>query len=304
LTQSKHVRATPSTVSLGVHLLALSVALWGGAPQEPATATSPPAAATGSRRTAAAIETLTIQSKVLGEERRILVRLPRHYELDNTDRYAVVYKFDGDNQLKRFDDAIDVLSSAGTIPDLIVVAIPNARGGRNRDLTPGSLHQEEAPNGAMGKGEMGRGDLFLDFVEKELIPFVDQKYRTTSERILAGHSRGALVVLQSLLIKPDLFQARFIFSAPLTRDERRMITDTTKFLAGNPKLKPSFLYFNWGENENEGMNQSYLAMKSVLGSKTKPKGLRCVIERAHAADHQSTPFVALPSALHHYFVRK
>ncbi len=242
---------------------------------------------------------LTLHSSILGEDRRILVRLPRHYERDATTRYPVIYKFDGDNGLQRYDDAIDVLHSAHLTPDVMVVAIPNRRGMRNRDLTPATLHQEGNEDGSMGTGEMGRGDRFLDFVERELIPYIDKQYRTTPERILAGHSRGALLVLQSLLDKPSLFQARFVFSAPLMRDERRMLADTQAFLRKNRDHR-SFLYCNWGEAENEGMNQSHAAMKALLTADAPP-GLRWTIERAHAAEHQQTPLLALPSALYHYF---
>jgi predicted alpha/beta superfamily hydrolase len=242
---------------------------------------------------------LNVRSSILAEDRRILVRLPRHYDLDPAARFPVLYKFDGDNGLDRYDDAIDVLSSAGLMPDLIVVAIPNGRGMRNRDLTPATLHQEGNEDGSMGTGELGRGDRFLDFVQQELIPHIDKQYRTTPERILAGHSRGALLVLQSLLSKPDLFQARFVFSAPLMRDEQRMLADTRKFLAAHPTHR-SFLYCNWGEAENEGMNKSYAAMKALL-TDSAPSGLRWTIERARAADHQQTPLLALPAALHRYF---
>jgi hypothetical protein len=48
------------------------------------------------------------------------------------------------------------------------------------------------------------------------------------------------------------------------------------------------------------MAHSYSAMKTLLTSEA-PKGLRWVIERARAADHQQTPLIALPSALHEYF---
>src|SRR5262245_46009186 len=118
-----------------------------------------------------AMRQLTMQSSLLSEERRILVRLPRRYEVDTSARYPVLYKFDGDNQLDRYDDSIDILNSMDAIPDLIVVAISNGRGLRNRDLTPASLHQDGNENGQMGTGEMGRGDRFLDFVGQELIPF-------------------------------------------------------------------------------------------------------------------------------------
>jgi hypothetical protein len=207
----------------------------------------------------------------------------------------VLYKLDGDNQIERYDNSIDVLHSLDAIPDIIVVAIPNGRGLRNRDLTPASLHQDSGPDGKTGTGEMGRGDRFLDFIERELIPHIDKQYRTAPQRIFAGHSRGGLLVLQSLLSKPELFQARFMFSAPLMRDEQRLIVDAQRFFAEHSEHR-SFLYCNWGELETEGMSQSYAAMKRLLLSKA-PRGLRWTIERARAADHQLTPIVALPSAL-------
>ena len=73
----------------------------------------------------------------------------------------------------------------------MIVALPNAPGMRNLDLTPASLHQDGNEKGEMGAGEMGRGDRFLDFIEQEVIPYVESDCR-----ILSGHSRGALLVLQ------------------------------------------------------------------------------------------------------------
>ena len=83
------------------------------------------------------------------------------------------------------------------------------------------------------------------------------------------------------------------------RDEQRLLVDTRTFLPANPKHQ-SFLYCNWGEQENEGMAKSYAAMKALL-TKEAPKGLRWTIERARAADHQQTPLTALPSALRDFF---
>jgi predicted alpha/beta superfamily hydrolase len=240
-----------------------------------------------------------LQSSRLSEDRRILIRLPRHYAQDTNARYPVLYKFDGDNQLERYHHTIDILHSIDVIPDLIVVAIPNGPNLRNRDLTPPTLHQSGGEDGQMGTGEMGRGDRFLDFIEQELIPYIETNYRTTKERSLAGHSRGALLVLYSLLSKPELFQARFMFSAPLMRDEQRLLSDAGAFFRKNPEHR-SFLYCNWGGNENEGMNRSYAAMKMLLTSQAPP-ALRWTVERARAADHQQTPIIALPAALYEYF---
>jgi len=247
-----------------------------------------------------AIQPATLQSAILGEDRRILVRLPRRYEQDPAARYPVIYKLDGDNGLDRYHQSIDVLHTIDLMPDVIVIAIPNGRGARNRDLTPSNLHQDGNESGQMGTGPMGAGDRFLDFIEKELIPHIDKTYRTTDERILAGHSRGALLVLRSLLLKPELFRARFLFSAPLMRDEQLMLHDTRKFFRDNPRLSPAFIYCNWGEAENEGMNKSHAAFKELL-SKDAPKRLRWAVERAPGGDHQQTPILALPRALAAYF---
>jgi hypothetical protein len=106
-------------------------------------------------------------------------------------------------------------------------------------------------------------------------------------------------VWESLLSKPTLFDARFIFSAPLLRDERRMLVDTRAFLTAHPEHR-SFTYFNWGESENEGMGHSHDALRELL-QETAPQGLRWTIVRARGADHQQMPLTALPEALLDYF---
>jgi predicted alpha/beta superfamily hydrolase len=237
-----------------------------------------------------------LPSTILQENRYLQVRLPPGYTASGTTRYPVLFKLDGDNGVERYHDVVTNLSRAGTMPEVIVVAIANGQGQRNRDMTPPSLHQEAGlAEGKMGSGPMGQGDRFLEFMEKELIPLIDRNYRTTGQRILAGHSRSALLVLHSLLTKPELFQARFIFSAPLTRDEQRMIADTKAFLATAPNHR-SFVYFNWGEKEIEGMQRSRVAMEALLRERA-PAGLKWLIESAPGADHQATPLAAIPRAL-------
>ena len=46
----------------------------------------------------------------------------------------------------------------------------------------------------------GKADLFLDFLQKELIPVIDQKFRSdTSKRIITGHSLGGYFTMYALL---------------------------------------------------------------------------------------------------------
>lgn len=241
-------------------------------------------------------KSLTLASPILQEDRRILIRLPRNYDKDTSVRYPVLYKLDGDNDLERYHNTIDVLSATGAMPDLIVVAIPNGRNKRERDLTPPMLHQDEET----GQGDLGRGDRFLDFVEKELIPNIDATYRTDpKQRLLAGHSRGALLTLYSLIAKPQLFQARFAFSAPLMLEDQRLIADMRTFLRKNRGLK-TFLYCSWGTDEDQNMKKSHDAMQAMF-AKDAPKGVRWFMDTARDADHLQTQSRALPVALFEYF---
>lgn len=273
-----------------------TLALAGAAAGQTAPAPTPTPAAGGP---ASPFEELTLQSTVLSEARRIIVRLPRHYAREATERYPVVYKLDGTNGLTHYDQTIGILHSLDLMPEVIVVAIPNSRGMRNRDLTPPTLHQDGGEDGQQGTGEMGGGDRFLEFIRAELVPHIEKNFRTTTERILAGHSRGALLVLHSLISTPDLFAGRFLFSAPLTRDGGRPLVEARQFLQGRTALR-TFLYFNWGGAENQGMQRSYDGMVALLKSES-PDGLRWIVERAAGADHQATPTLALPAALTEYF---
>ena len=69
------------------------------------------------------------------------------------------------------------------MPALIVVGIGNTD--RTRDLTPSRAKVESYPTS-------GGGDKFLEFIQSELIPEIEKRYRTAPYRIFAGHSFGVL----------------------------------------------------------------------------------------------------------------
>src|SRR5262245_54047610 len=158
-------------------------------------------------------------SSILNEERRAIIHLPRNYSKDALQKYPVMYVLDGTSQDQHTADKIAILSDAGLIPEAIVVGLPNTRGNRERDQTPPfmrtNVDDQNSPYGA--------ADKFLSFIEKELIPFIDSDYRTSGYRTLSGNSRGGLFVLYSLIEKPDLFQARFCYSAPVWRFDNLMV---------------------------------------------------------------------------------
>ena len=156
-------------------------------------------------------KTLTIQSEILGEERPIWVYTPEFHEF-GADKLPVLYLLDGASHFGHVTAMVDYLSVAMRIPQFIVVGIPNTD--RIRDFTP--LHSLTGLDGKVDRAlfmTSGGGDQFLAFLKEELIPYIDDHYRTQPFRILEGHSLGGQFATYAMHQAPDLFQAMVIISA-------------------------------------------------------------------------------------------
>lgn len=202
-----------------------------------------------------------LYSKILDEEREIIIHLPRDY--DKNKKYMVMYVLDGSSQDKHIANKFDILATTGYVENAIVVGLPNVSGkGRQRDYTPPymkmDIDEKDSP--------LGEGDIFLTFMEKELFPFIEKNYSVSENRTIAGNSRGGLLVMYSLLFKPDLFQGRFCFSPAIWRDNNLIVKKTSEFLTKQDSLN-SFLYISMGDQENNKMKKGFNEMTKTLKEK-------------------------------------
>jgi len=133
-----------------------------------------------------------IHSQILNEDRPVFVALP--FDYGKGKLHPVLYVMDGRSSFLPAVSASDFLAKTGRMPSVIIVAVLNTN--RNRDFTP-------VP--AKGWTYAGGGDKFLDFMETELIPFVDREYRTTGFRIFSGHSLCGMFAVHVLTQRPGLF---------------------------------------------------------------------------------------------------
>lgn len=162
-----------------------------------------------------------VNSEILNEQRKLLVYVPKSNPYEKYT-YPVVYLLDGDAHFYSVVGMIRQLSSVNgnTIcPKMIVVGISNTH--RTRDLTPSKGESENS----------GGGDNFILFVEKELIPHIDKNYPTKAYRTFIGHSLGGLTVMNTLLNKPDLFNAYVAIDPSMWWDNRKLLNKikTTSF---------------------------------------------------------------------------
>ncbi|WP_337042677.1 alpha/beta hydrolase [Emticicia sp. 17c] len=162
-----------------------------------------------------------IQSVVLAEKRILNIYLPEGYQPADTTRYAVVYLLDGSQD----EDFIHVVglyqfnnfSWINRVPKSIIVGIANVD--RKRDFTyPTTITKDKERYKTTGKSAQ-----FMAFLEKELQPYIEKKYKTNGSKTIIGQSLGGLLATEILLKKPTLFNQYIIISPSLWWDNGSLL---------------------------------------------------------------------------------
>lgn len=159
---------------------------------------------------------IRLHSNFLDENRSCLVQLPESYfEKGKQNTYPILILLDGSTHFQLTSATIDSLStgSGSVIPEMIVIAIENVD--RERDFTVTKI-KTKRPN------TMGGGRRFLDFIERELIPYVDKHYRTQPYRVLAGHSLGGLLAVNAYMDANRIFDGYIAMDPSIWWDEVMM----------------------------------------------------------------------------------
>ena len=208
-------------------------------------------------------ETVKIQSKILGEERTILISTPANYA-QSQEKYPVLYMTDGDAHLTHTRGTVDFLARNGVMPNLIIVAVTNTD--RTRDLSP-TRGSRRLPDGTTQPiPNSGGAAKFLDFFDKELFPYVEGNYRTEPYRIFAGHSLGGLLSLYILTTRPELFNAYIAASPALTWDDDYILARMSGFLEGRKELARTLFVTMANEEEADPKPDRFDRLCTMLGN--------------------------------------
>ncbi|MGN7888366.1 alpha/beta fold hydrolase [Dyadobacter sp. 22481] len=251
----------------------------------------------------------TVYSEVLKEKRPILIYSPSYDSVYfSKPAYPVVYVLDGDAYFASLVTMIQQLSvhNGNTIfPQMVIVGVPNLPGKRNRDLTPSPSTMDPASGG---------GEAFTTFLEKELIPYVDEHYATAPYRTLIGHSLGGLMVLNTLLKHPSLFNAYVALDPSMSYDHGNLLKQTRQLLR-QQSWKQQSLFLGIANTMNADMDtvqvrsdttaitfhiRSILMLKDNL-AQAAANGLRWRYKYYADDDHASIPLIAEYDALRFIF---
>lgn len=193
-------------------------------------------------------ETVTIPSKILGEERTILVSIPPAYD-QSSQRYPVLYLTDGGAHFTHTRGTVDFLARLGLMPQVIVVGVNNTD--RTRDLTPTHVASRTIDGRVFESSTSGGASKFLDFFEQELFPFVEAHYRTLPLRFFTGHSFGGLFALNALFTRPEIFTAVIAVSPSLNWDDDLPNRQADSFFDGRDELNVTLFVAMADEEEGD-----------------------------------------------------
>ncbi|MCR9249392.1 MAG: alpha/beta hydrolase-fold protein [bacterium] len=144
----------------------------------------------------------SLKSEVLDETIPLSIHLPENYEGDKKS-YPVIYMLGSDYKARfaMLASTLDYMGE-GQIPEMILIGIDLPDG--NSILLP-----------TRDTKDTTIPDNYIEFIETELIPYVDGKYRTAPFRALYGASNSGFFTVYTLLNNPHMFNAYFASSPSL-----------------------------------------------------------------------------------------
>ena len=148
----------------------------------------------------------------LNRKRTIRIYLPPDYDITNK-HYAVLYMHDGQNLFDasaaafgewQIDETLDSLYRA-TAKSMIVVGIDHGGENRIREYSPYATQWFTN----------GEGKAYVEFLVRELFPFINQHYRILqgpANTWVAGSSMGGVISWYAAVSYPNIFGGAGIFS--------------------------------------------------------------------------------------------
>lgn len=216
-----------------------------------------------------------IKSEVLGEEREIQVYLPEDYETSDK-QYPVLFLLDGQRLFLYGASLLKSFTKFEQSPEFIVVGITNEYPQRFSHFSGGARK-------------------FIDFLEKDVIIFVNDNFRTSGERLLFGWEYGGGLVIQTMAEKPELFDA-YIAASPFPLSERIKAVDS---LLTNNTTFEKVLYFTAAVDEGmvkDGTDK----LNDLLTNKMSNK-LNWTYRQLEDEEHRSTPYATIYHGLRTYY---
>lgn len=214
----------------------------------------------------------TLASAELNEKRVINIYLPQGYTEETRERYPVIYVLDGGVE----EDFIHIVGLVrynnqpwiDRFPKSIVVGIENTNRRRDFSFAVENLNFVERMGFKKEQfAQYGESAQYIAFLEKELQPFIDKKYRTNNTRTVIGESFAGLLATEILLKHRHLFDNYIIMSPSLWWGNESLLKEAPALLEKETKRDLKVYVGACQKEEDAIMYDDAVALSNLLKSK-------------------------------------
>jgi len=246
------------------------------------------------------LDLLTLHSNIFSNTRTIRVWVPSGYDdaSQSKSNYPVFYFTDGIAAFhgRHLNVTASGLIKSNKIPAAIFVGIDNG-GSTLESKNPGSDRANEylpyPDDFLIPAVPTPHGSRFPDFLEQEVRPLVESRYRTQKGAVgLAGASYGAAVVLYTVLERPGTYRWLLLESPSLYIDNDRLLRRAVHF-----HQWPSKIYIGAGTKEGQGDGREMVDDVNRLAGAIGDNSDTCVVIVPGAKHDEDAWRSRLPAAL-------
>lgn len=183
-----------------------------------------------------------LHSNIMKEDRIINVYLPEDYKPADTTKYPVIYVLDGGMEEDFFHIAgivrFNTQPWVARFPRSIVVGIEG--NSRRRDFTFAVSNIDFIEKEGFKKSsfpQYGGSESYIQFMKKEIQPYIEKKYRASERKTIIGESLAGLLTAEILLKSPTMFTDYIIISPSLWWGEHALLDNAERLLKTNLSKK-------------------------------------------------------------------
>ena len=251
-----------------------------------------------------------LHSNVNDCDYKLCIILPKSYSTNTGKHFPVFYLLDGNDtatmawltRSRQHSDASDLIFVGIGYPEPLAgppiplpgkSAVPAAQ--RSADYATYNTTEPWSPPKDKGAG------VFLQVIQKEIIPYMDGHYRTDPAiRGLGGHSFGGLFATYAVFHASDTFNRFWIGSPSLLWDHSVLFGEEAEFAATHHDLNARIIA-DVGGQESKTFNRDTLF---AMGNKVKSHGYPHLVWKTIVLpneDHGTLPLAGMPQVIDFLF---
>ncbi|GGE87305.1 hypothetical protein SAMN05443634_107150 [Chishuiella changwenlii] len=208
-------------------------------------------------------ETFTINSEKLNEKRVINVWVPKDYT-KSTDSLTVVYMPDGGIQedFPHVANTLKKLIKDKKIEPVILVGIENIQ--RRKDLTPKTEVEDDKKVAPI----VGGSSDFRDFINDELFPEIEKRFRTKNYKAIIGESLAGLFITETFLESPQMFDVYIAIDPSLWWNNQYSVKTAKQNLE---KLSSKPIKYWFAASDAGDINRNTVQFENILKTTNLPQ---------------------------------